>query len=198
MEVDPKKQQEYQEIKEVVKFVELKQQDRVRESLVAALELRAEERKDALMKCFRQARDLADLYDNPAILVEVAIAIFGIKQGNLITSDQILIFRENPLSKIFEHIDDNSKQELLSKIPDELLHKLLLGLDDKIKGLLEKEVFKRQEQEKLRKLDDIESKLKEYDSLESFRNDLEVSIKNSDETMKNQKHFFTKVLKHLG
>jgi len=44
----------------------------------------------------------------------------------------------------------------------------------------------------------IESKLKEYDSLESFRNDLEVSIKNSDETMKNQKHFFTKVLKHLG
>jgi ankyrin repeat protein len=163
MEVDPKKQQEYQEIKEVVKIVELKQQDRVRESLVAAIDLRAEERKDALMECFRQARDLFDLYDNPAILVEVATAIFGIKQGNLITSDQLLIFRENPLSKIFEHIDDNSKQELLSKIPGELLHKLLLGRDDKIKRLLEKEVFKRQEQEKLLMMKQIESKLKDAD-----------------------------------
>ncbi len=163
MGADPKKESEYQEIQKIVKVVELKQQDQIRELLDAAIELRAEERKNALITCLGRAIELADLYDNPAILVEVTTAILEIQQGNLITSDQLLIFRNNPLSKIFESVDHDSKQKLLSKIPDELLYKLLLGHDDKIKGLLEKEVFKRQEQEKLRKLDDIESKLKEAD-----------------------------------
>lgn len=46
--------------------------------------------------------------------------------------------------------------------------------------------------------DFIESKLKQYDSLETFRGDLRECIKECDESMKNQKHFFSKVLIQLG
>jgi ankyrin repeat protein len=164
-EMEPKKQPEYQEIKEIIKAVESKQQDGVRKSLNEAVNLRSEARKDALAICLNDARKLADLYDNPVILIEVAKVIFEMKGGNLITSDQALIFRNCPLSEIFKFIsDDDSKQKLISEVPTDLLHLFVTDPENNgIKDLMEKESLSRREQEKSHVLEHLSDKLQEAD-----------------------------------